>query len=272
MSAARWPAPIAEPVADETAATLARYYDLDLADEREDIDMYLALARSSDGPILELAVGTGRIAVPLAAAGHAVTGVDIDPQMLERARRAWAAAQPAGGGSLDLVEGDITDLELGRRFSVVILALNSLLMLPDRTAQTAALRVMASHLDKGGRAVLDVWLPEPEDLVLYDGRLVLDWLRHDASTGDQVSKTTAAHYDSATQTARVTTFFDAWQGPGQVKRTVRDDLICFIGYHELLELWASVGLSLDTVAGDCEMTPFSPRADRLVLLGTRAAD
>jgi SAM-dependent methyltransferase len=269
-SAARWRPPIADRAARDTAAALARYYDLDLADEREDIDMYLALARSTDGPILELAAGSGRIAVPLAAAGYQVTGVDIDAQMLDRARTAWAAAKAiAGGGSLDLVEGDITDLDLGRRFGLVILAFNSLLLLADRAAQLAALRVMAAHLDKGGRAIVDVWLPAPDDLVLYDGRLVLDWLRYDEATREQVSKTTSARYESATHSARVTTVFDAWQDGGQVKRTVRDDLICFIGYHELLDLWSRAGLSLDTVAGDCEMTPFSPQADRLVLFGKR---
>lgn len=270
MSAARWRPPIDKPAGRDTAAALARYYDLDLADERADVDMYLALARSTDGPILELAAGSGRIAVPLAAAGHQVTGVDIDPQMLERARTAWAAAQPAaGGGSLDLIEGDITGLDLGRRFGLVILALNSLLLLPDRPAQLAALRTMAAHLDKGGRAVVDVWLPEPEDLVLYDGRLVLDWLRHEGATGEWVSKATSARYESATQTARVTTIFDAWRNGGQVKRTVRDDLICFVGYHELLDLWERAGFSPDTVAGDCEMTPFSAGTDRLVLFGRR---
>ena len=119
---------------------------------------------------------------------------------------------------------------------------------------------MARHLAPGGRAVIDVWLPMPDDLVLYDGRLSLDWLRHDEATGDEVSKTTSARCDSATQTATVTSLFDAWQ-PGQPpRRTVRRDVVSFIGYHELLDLWARAGLAADTVAGDCEMTPFSPDA------------
>ena len=126
---------------------------------------------------------------------------------------------------------------------------------------------MARHLAPGGRAVVDVWLPTPEDLVLYDGRLVLDWLRRDESTGDWVSKTTSARFDSATQTATVTSFYDAWQGSGQVRRTVRDDPICFIGYHELLDLWRRAGLSPDTLAGEYEMTPFSSSAERLVMVG-----
>ena len=106
-----------------------------------------------------------------------------------------------------------------------------------------------------GKALADAWDP-----------------KKDEAAGEQVSKITSARYDSATQTARVATFFDAWQNGGQVKRTVRDDLICFIGYHELLDLWQRADLSPDTVAGDCEMTPFSAQADRLVLFGTRVED
>ena len=95
-------------MASDQAAELARLYDLDLADERSDIDLYLALARGAGGAILELACGSGRIALPLAAAGHAVTGVDRDPQMLERARLAWAASgAQLAGGTLELVEADV---------------------------------------------------------------------------------------------------------------------------------------------------------------------
>ncbi len=251
-------------------AALARYYDLDLADETADVDLYLALARAVEGPVLELAAGSGRIAVPLAAAGHAVTAVDIDARMLERARARWAAAHPAaGGGSLDLVEGDITKLDLGRRFGLVILALNTLLLLPTRAAQLATLATMATHLRDGGRAVIDVWLPSPDDLVLYDSRVVLDWLRRDDETGEWVAKSTSARHDRATQTAHVTTFFDAWQDGARVRRTLREDDIAFIGRHELVGLWERAGLSVDTLAGDYEMTPFSAGAERLVMVGRK---
>ena len=64
-----------------TAASeaFARLYDLDLSDDPGDLDLYLALAGRMGGPILELGAGTGRLAVPLATAGHQVTAVDIDP-------------------------------------------------------------------------------------------------------------------------------------------------------------------------------------------------
>ena len=114
-----------------TAAALARLYDLDLVDDPGDLDLYLALADRADGPILELAAGTGRLAIPLAEAGHRVTGVDLDPAMLDRARTR-ARQRPRRRDRLTLVEADLVGLRLpdGGPFGLAFIALNSLLVLP----------------------------------------------------------------------------------------------------------------------------------------------
>jgi SAM-dependent methyltransferase len=252
-------------------ADLARYYDLDLLDDPGDVDMYLALAAAHDGPVLELASGSGRICVALAAAGHDVTGVDRDPDMLGRARAAWQRLQDGdrgvvAGGSLELIERDIDGLRLKRRFSLVILAFDTLLVLGDRAAQQAALEVMARHLAPGGRALIDVWLPSPDDLALYDGRAVLDWVRRDRETDEWVAKTSSARYNSATQTATVTTFFDVWRPDATLRRTMRVDGIRFIAVSELALLAECAGLAVDVLAQDYQMTPLSDDGERLVLV------
>ncbi|MFV2065008.1 MAG: hypothetical protein ACC726_16075, partial [Chloroflexota bacterium] len=71
------------------AQALARYYDLDVLDIAYDAELYQQLAQMVDGPILELAVGSGRLGIPLALAGHEVLGIDTDLAMLERARASW---------------------------------------------------------------------------------------------------------------------------------------------------------------------------------------
>ena len=65
-----------EPPDPATARELARLYDLDLREDPGDLDLYRALADRADGPIREVAAGTGRLAIPLAGAGHVVTAVD----------------------------------------------------------------------------------------------------------------------------------------------------------------------------------------------------
>ena len=247
---------------------LARYYDLDLTDEQSDVGMYLALASASDGPILELACGSGRICVPLAGAGHRVTGVDLDPDMLSRARATWAAypGRKSAAGSLDLVEADMTNLALDERFDLVILAFNALLLMRDREAQESLLHTMREHLAPDGRAVIDIWLPPPEDLALYDGRLILEWVRPDEQTGEAVSKTTAARYEHATMQATIETFFDAWRQSEAPRRTYRRDEIQFTSAAELLDLVESAGLRPQMVAGDYSMNEFTPDSERLIVV------
>lgn len=249
-------------------ARLAGLYDLDLTDEQSDLDLYLALATGSDGPILELAAGTGRISIPLAAAGHDVTGVDRDPDMLARAAARWAAAtRRPGRGSLELLERDITTLELDRQFRLVLLGFNSLLLLGDRNAQLAALRVMARHLAPQGQAVIDVWLPTPDDLTIYDGQLRLDWLRSDPDTGEAVAKLWAARHESAVGGATVWTFFDSWpRDGGPLRRVMREDKLNFLASTELLALVEQAGLAVKTASADYALTPFGGDADRIVLV------
>src|SRR5205814_6785095 len=86
----------------DTSRALARLYDLDLVEDPGDVDLYLALAARTGRPVLELAAGTGRIAIPLAAAGFDVTGVDLDPAMLERAVARAQAAGDAITGRIEL--------------------------------------------------------------------------------------------------------------------------------------------------------------------------
>jgi SAM-dependent methyltransferase len=247
------------------AADLARYYDLDLLDDPGDVAMYVDLAARSDGPILELAAGSGRICVPLAAAGHDVTAVDNDPGMLARARAAWEKRSDRVG-TLTIIEHDLTTLRLRERFDLVIVALNSLLLLRGRAAQERALKVMRRHLAPAGRAVIDVWLPSPHDLALYDGCQVLDWVRTDHEAGERVAKSWSATYDRATQTATVTTWFEFGIDEEAGGRVERQDEIRFVGAQELLDLAGQAGLTPETIAGDYDLTSLSEASERIVLV------
>jgi SAM-dependent methyltransferase len=92
-----------EAPAETSAEALARLYDLDLQDDPGDLDLWTALAAEADGPVLELMAGSGRIAIPLAEDGHAVTAVDLDGAMLARRRaRARLPARRSSSGSPSL--------------------------------------------------------------------------------------------------------------------------------------------------------------------------
>ena len=248
-----------------TAAALARLYDLDLADDPGDLDLYLALADRVEGPILELAVGTGRLAIPLAEAGHHVTGVDLDPAMLDRARARIHGA--AGEDRLDPRRGEhrrAPRCPMRARFGLAFIALNSLLVLPTRAAQRAALQAMADHLAPGGLAVADVWLPDADDLARFDGRIILEWPRLDPETGAIVTKTASAQHDTATSSVTLTTIFEEGGQGAPAQRWVRRDRLRLVSADELRGFAEDAGLVVEIDGGRLRHGP--PRA------GQRARD
>ncbi len=259
--------------AGSTAARLARYYDLDLLDDPGDLDLYLAMAERTGDPVLELAAGSGRLAVPLAHAGHAVAAVDHDAAMLARAARRWSEDAPATGGRVEgtpeFIEADLTAVSLGRRFGLAFIALNSLLLLDGPEAQRRAMRVLAEHLRPGGVAIVDVALPDAAELATYDGRLILDWVRVDPETGDTVCKSSSARHDAATSVVTLTSLFDAvapGAGPGALTRTHRVDRLSLRGAAELVRDAGEAGLRIESLAGDHQLTPFGPGAERIILV------
>jgi len=254
------------------AARLARYYDLDLLDDPGDLDLYLAMADRTDGPVLELAAGSGRLAVPLALAGHQVTAVDLDPQMLARADQRWAASRPAGrgraaAGSLQSIEADLTQLALDTRFGLAFIGLNSLLLLDGAEAQRQAMRTLAAHLRPGGIAIVDVLLPDAAELAAYDGRVTLDWIRQDDETSELVTKLSSARHDAANATITLTTLYDTIAANGgPVERTQRVDRLTLRGVSELARDASEAGLEVELLAGDHQANPFGPGSERIVLI------
>jgi SAM-dependent methyltransferase len=233
--------------------------------------LYLALAERTGGPILELAAGTGRLAVPLAAGGNRVAAVDLDPAMLARAQARAATAGPAATKHLRLVEADLVGLRLpdAGRFGLAFIALNSILVLADRAAQRAALTTLAEHLAPGGVAVVDIWLPDAEDLARFDGRVILEWPRVDPETGELVTKAGSAQHDAATGTITLTTLFEASRQGEPARRWVRRDVMRLLSADQLGAWAEAAGLTIELVAGGYDLGAFGPGSERAVLLAVK---
>ncbi len=257
-----------------TSRALARLYDLDLVEDPGDVELYLELADRTGGPILELAAGTGRIAVPLAAAGHHVTAVDIEPAMLERAYARARAAGRAVGGRLELVEADLLDLDLpgAGGYRLALIALNSIFLLATADAQRQAFRTMARHLAPGGLAVVDVWLPEPADLDRFDGRLIFEYERPEPETGQPVTKVASARYDAATAIVDLTAIYEEGPPGASSVRWIRHDPLRLVGSDELRAMAEEAGLVVDQIGGDYDLEPIGPGSDRAVLVARRPAE
>ena len=115
------------------------------------VDLLVELA--GDGAALELGIGTGRIALPLAARGVAVHGIELSEAMVERLR-----AKP-GGGAIPVTIGDFASSTAGSGFAVAYLVANTIMNLTTQDEQVACFERVAEQLAPGGRFVVDVIVP-----------------------------------------------------------------------------------------------------------------
>jgi SAM-dependent methyltransferase len=142
--------------------SIARLYDPWSVSVTEDVAFYVEEAQRAGSPVVELGVGTGRIAVPTAAAGIRVIGVDSSPGMLEVCRE---QAELAGVAELlDLRLGELEAPPVAERVGLVTCPFRSFLHLPDDDARLRALRAARELLVPGGRFVFDVFAPSAEDI------------------------------------------------------------------------------------------------------------
>ena len=149
---------------------IASFYDPWSRSVTEDVGFYAEQALASGGPVVELAVGTGRIAVPIAQAGIRVIGVDSSPEMLGIAQ---SAAESAGVGELvDLRLGDLRDPPVPERVPLVICPFRSLMHMETEDEKQRAARAARGLLEPGGRFVFDVFSPSREDIEETDGRWI----------------------------------------------------------------------------------------------------
>ena len=188
---------------------IAELYDPWSASVVEDVGLYLEEARKSGGPVVELGVGTGRIAVPVAAEGIGVIGVDSSRGMLEVCARRAALA----GVQLDLRVGDLRKPPVSERVPLVICPFRSLLHMHTDEDRLSVLGAAHDLLIPGGRFVFDVFAPDAADIAQTHDR----WLEREPgiferAVWDESARTLTL---SVRDEDRETTMALAWLSPDE---------------------------------------------------------
>jgi SAM-dependent methyltransferase len=132
---------------------------------RGDIEFYVDEALAANGPVLEVGCGTGRVLIPTARAGVAISGLDGSAAMLDRCRQKLAGETPAVRDRVELHEGDMRSFALGRRFALVTIPFRPFQHLLTVDDQLACLTTIHRHLETDGRLILDLFNPSLDYLV-----------------------------------------------------------------------------------------------------------
>jgi SAM-dependent methyltransferase len=195
---------------------IAELYDPWSASVVEDVGFYLDEARRSGGPVVELGVGTGRIAIPLAAEGIRVIGVDSSRAMLDVCARRAALA----GVELDLRVGDLREPPVRERVPLVICPFRSLLHMDTDDDRRRVLASVRKLLRPSGRFAFDVFTPGADDIAQTQDR----WLEREPGIFE------LANWDEVARTLTLTvrgpngetTMALAWLSPEEWRALLED--------------------------------------------------
>ena len=238
--------------------SLANVYDLEYAHDY-DLPFWLSLAEREAGPVVEWGAGTGRLAVPLTAAGHDVTAVEVSAQMAERGREK--------GPSVDWIVDDMRDVRLKRSYGLAICAFNSFLCLRSVEDVMAFLRNAHEHLVPGGLLGIEASAFSPEELAGGPE------LRHDFTrelADGRLDRFSVSTYDAATQLMHMRLFYERYDGSGSFANRMAQDLtIRITNRDELLLVLKLAGFEAEKIYGDFEGGPFSSASDNLVALARK---
>lgn len=212
-------------------------YDLMYANVRGDVPYWVARAKAAQGPVLEVACGSGRVLAPIVQAGVDADGLDADADMLEAARARIAAA----GGRARLVRGDMRDFTMPRRYALVFIAFNSFLHNMTRADQLATLRACRRHLTREGALELALFAPDPVKLLEYDGREQVS--SEHAADGVQVTLHDADLADVLAQTTHVRRRMEIRREGAEPERLVTEFAVRWIWPEEMALLLEVAGFA-----------------------------
>lgn len=247
----------------------ARFYDADYRNYADDVEAIGLLAAETGDPLLELGSGSGRLLAPLAAAGHAVTGVDISPAQLAVARNKLAGM--GTGRQVTLVEGDLRTFRLPcTDYAFAVCTSNTLMHFTSVADQLTVLQNAHRHLRPGGLLLVDLFNPDVVRLAAVNGLMELADQWEDASTGAQVLKWSVRTVDWGEQLQDTLFIYEECMSDGQNRRTLCPFTLRFLWRSEAELMLRLAGFAVEAVWGDFDGGDYSVASDHLILLARKS--
>ncbi len=232
-----------------------------LEGERSNVAFYVEAARQAGSPVLELACGTGRVLIPVAAAGLTVVGLDRSTAMLAIAQEKIAELPDATQQRIELVEGDMRSFSLDQRFKLITIPSRSFLHLMTPADQRQALGCIRDHLADDGRLVFNIFDPRLDKIVAHLGTLG-SALQKDSEfrhpeTGRRVVVWVTLHYDPTQQIIEEERIFEELDADGRVvAKTYAPLTLRWVYRYEMQHLLELSGFAVEALYGSYERGPF----------------
>ena len=239
---------------------------------RRDLDFYTGLAVESGGPVLELGCGTGRVMIPAAERGIAITGVDASPHMLAICRDKLAREPSEVRERAQVVECDMRELDLRGEFKLVTIPFRPFQHLITVEEQLACLAGAHRHLEPGGRLAFDVFDPDVARLVAGDdseGAGEPPFAMPDGRT--VVRKHRSAAVDLKEQVISAELIYYVTHPDGTEERLVHAFPFRYFFRYEVEHLLARAGFDVTALYGGFDRSPpGSKRPGELIFVARRA--
>jgi SAM-dependent methyltransferase len=235
----------------------ALFYDEEFQERKHEIPFYLRQAEASAGPVLEIGCGTGRLTLPIAAAGITIAGVDTSAAMIAAARRKSIAANLA----VDWYVQDARSMELNRDFRLAFIATNALQHLQDLASLRAFFSRARAHLRPDGLLIIDVFNPSISKLSRRFGA-PHSHKSFNLTDGRRVEVEVDSEY---VPDAQVLHFVLTYRHEGQIIRTKDVRMRCFFP-EELVALCHLGHFQVVERFGDYDETPFQASSPKQLVL------
>lgn len=224
-------------------------YDLENEDHAPTQEFYLTLAKQCNGSVLELGCGTGRFTLPIAKAGIPITGLDITPEMLARAREKAASS----GLAIDWVEADIRNFALGKQFNLIFESAATFHHILTRADQELALTCIRAHMNANSKFAISIHHFRPENL--KDELEEQAWYSYDHPDGYEVQVSGTQTYDVLRQVKHETAVrrWKTASGEEIVRQAPLAQRCIFP--QEMTALLYYSGFAIENIYGDSSFAP-----------------
>ena len=248
---------------------IADYYDSSpmVIQRTHDVAFYCNAARKYGDPVLELGCGTGRITLPIAEAGYRVVGLDISEKMLECAVEKRAALRREARERVHLVQGDMTEFDLGEKFRTIMIPFRPFQHLLETEKQMACLKAAREHLSPGGHLIVDFFQTDPERMhdSMFEREALLT--EYDLPGGRHVALSErVASFHRGQQRNDVEMIFRVTHADGKQERLVMAWTLRYFFRYEVEHLLARCGFRVEAVYGDFDSSPLGDTSPEMIFV------